>query len=93
MDTNNPTSKRSTATLSTTKSPSQEWESNFKSTLNRLATQYLLLLRAASSEVALEESNMNVDGVGRGSSSGSNVNNNGVGGSNLVDPRGEVEEL
>ncbi len=35
--------------------PTQEWESNFKSTLNRLSTQYLLLLRAASSELALEE--------------------------------------
>ena len=103
MDTNNPTNKRTIASLSITKSPSQEWESNFKSTLNRLATQYLLLLRAASSEVALEdkgnddeEDNMDVDSVGvvgRGSSSSSSNVNNGVGVSNLVDPRGEIEEM
>jgi hypothetical protein len=33
----------------------QQWEKSFKSTLNRLSTQYLLLLRTASSELVLDQ--------------------------------------
>ncbi|GFH48177.1 hypothetical protein CTEN210_04653 [Chaetoceros tenuissimus] len=33
----------------------KEWKTNLNATLNRLSNQYLTLLRAASSEVALEE--------------------------------------
>lgn len=35
--------------------PSQEWKKTLNSTLNRLSNQYLTLLRAASSEMALED--------------------------------------
>jgi len=35
--------------------PSQEWKASLNSTLNRLSNQYLTLLRAASSEMALDE--------------------------------------
>ena len=67
------------------KKASQEWESNFKSTLNRLSTQYLLLLRSASSEVALEEeSNGGEEGNGAVGGSGSSSGNG-----NGSDPRGE----
>jgi hypothetical protein len=62
---------------------SQEWTANFKSTLNRLSTQYLLLLRAASSEVALEEDSN--DEVGDGGGGG------GANGKNGSDPRGKKD--
>ncbi len=66
----------------------QEWESNFKSTLNRLSTQYLLLLRSASSEIALEEVSLsnNMEGTGGGQGGGSVTNNGGA-----TDPRGTYE--
>lgn len=35
--------------------PSLEWKTSLNSTLNRLSNQYLTLLRAASSEMALED--------------------------------------
>lgn len=35
--------------------PAQEWKASLNSTLNRLSNQYLTLLRAASSEVALDD--------------------------------------
>ena len=57
---------------------SLEWKANFKSALNRLSTQYVLLLRAASSEVALEE------GYGMAAGGGGSGNGNGL------DPRGEL---
>lgn len=37
------------------RNPSQEWRASLNSTLNRLSNQYLTLLRAASSEMALED--------------------------------------
>jgi hypothetical protein len=35
--------------------PAQEWQQSLNATLNRLSTQYLNLLRAASSVSALEK--------------------------------------
>lgn len=41
----------------------KEWKTNLNATLNRLSNQYLTLLRAASSEVALEEAQVDQRGV------------------------------
>jgi len=42
--------------------PSQEWKKTLNSTLNRLSNQYLTLLRAASSEMALEDAQIDQRG-------------------------------
>jgi len=45
-----------------TNEPSQEWKKTFNSTLNRLSNQYLTLLRAASSEMALDDAQIDQRG-------------------------------
>ena len=41
---------------------SEEWKASLNSTLNRLSNQYLTLLRAASSEMALDDSQIDQRG-------------------------------
>lgn len=41
--------------------PAEEWKSSLNATCNRLSTQYLNLLRAASSKVALDMANSGID--------------------------------
>lgn len=64
-------------------SSSLQWESDFKSALNRLAKHYLLLLRAASSEVALAEESVD---NGEDENGGGTANSHNL---NITDPRGE----
>ena len=43
--------------------PSQEWQQSLNATVNRLSTQYVNLLRAASSTVALEKGQQDPRGM------------------------------
>mmetsp|Transcript_12075 Transcript_12075/g.14974 ORF Transcript_12075/g.14974 Transcript_12075/m.14974 type:complete len:191 (+) Transcript_12075:94-666(+) len=65
---NNTTATHSSNLATPLSASSQEWKTNLKSTLNRLTTQYLNVLRAASSEVALIHESEEGYGVSGGSS-------------------------
>jgi len=78
------------ADMSSSAETSAKWKSSVKSSLNRLSNQYLTLLRAASSEVALtaveeeEEANQFEQSA---SATSSSANIHGSNNLNIIDPR------
>lgn len=72
--------------------PAEEWISTLNATCNRLTTQYMNLIRSASSVTALDDEEQASTNNATGTNSNNNNNNNATGGgsgSNRHDPRGK----